>query len=178
MARKGKHTMRKGKPLGEGKPESSRKLLRMENVAREATRMYQYSVPQKGKEVVESWEEEIKEERGSKEMETIAQEVDWIKDMGVTHTRETLFHKTLEMAWITKMLIGKVKAKRDEARKEEQVGDEALAGRHTTQGERVGDHVQNVGGHRKKPTEQTGEARSPVSLVPEVCPSFGHNTNR
>jgi hypothetical protein len=57
-----KHTMRKGKPLREGKPESSRKLMRMENVAREATRMYQTSVPQKGKEVVESWEEEIKVE--------------------------------------------------------------------------------------------------------------------
>jgi hypothetical protein len=121
-----KHTMRKGKPLGEGKPESSRKLTRIENVAREAVRMYQTSVPQKGKEVVESWEEEIKVERGSKEMDKIAQEVDWIRDMGVTRTRETLYHRTLEMAWVTKMLIGKVKADRDETRREEQLEMKSL----------------------------------------------------
>jgi hypothetical protein len=45
-----KYTMRNGKPLREGKPEISRKLTRIKNVAREAARMYQTSVPQKGKE--------------------------------------------------------------------------------------------------------------------------------
>jgi hypothetical protein len=68
---------------------------------------------------VESWEEEIKVEHGSKEMDKIAKEVDWIRDMGTTRTRETLYHKTLEMAWVTKMLIGKVKADRDETRMED-----------------------------------------------------------
>jgi hypothetical protein len=67
-----KHTMRKGKPLREGKPESSSKLTRIENVAREAVRMYQTSVPQKGKEVVESREGDIKVERGGKEKDKIA----------------------------------------------------------------------------------------------------------
>jgi hypothetical protein len=67
-----KHTMRKGKPLEEGKPKISRKLRRIENPTREAMRMYQTLVPQKGKEAVESWEEEIKVERGGKEMDKIA----------------------------------------------------------------------------------------------------------
>jgi hypothetical protein len=55
-----KHTMRNGKPLREGKPKSLGKLTRIENNSRKATRMYQTSVPQKGKEAMESWEEEIK----------------------------------------------------------------------------------------------------------------------
>jgi hypothetical protein len=44
-----KHIMIKGKPLGEGKPESSRKMTRIENDAREEARMYQTTFPQKGK---------------------------------------------------------------------------------------------------------------------------------
>jgi hypothetical protein len=115
-----KHTMRKGKPLGEGNPEISRKMTRIENVAREGARMYQTSFPHKGKELVESWEEEIKVEQGGKEMDKIAQKVDWIRDTGATRTKEILYHRTLEMAWVTKMLIGKVKADQDETRKEDQ----------------------------------------------------------
>jgi hypothetical protein len=82
--------------------------------------MYQATVPQKGKQAVENWEEELKAERESKDKTKIAQEVDWIIDMGTTRTRETLYHKTLEMAWHTKMLIGKVKADREETRREDQ----------------------------------------------------------
>jgi hypothetical protein len=46
--------------------------------------------------------------------------------MGATHTRETLYHRTLEMAWVTKMLIGKVKADRDETYMEEQLEMKSL----------------------------------------------------
>jgi hypothetical protein len=33
--------------------------------------------------------------------------------------RETLFHKTVEMVWLTKMMIGKVISEREEARQED-----------------------------------------------------------
>jgi len=46
--------------------------------------MYQATIPQKGKEVVEKWEEELKVERESKDKNKVAQEVDWIIDMGTT----------------------------------------------------------------------------------------------
>jgi hypothetical protein len=82
--------------------------------------MYQATVPQKGKEAVENWEEELKVERERKDKNKVAQEVDWIIDTGTTCTRETLYHKTLEMVWHTKMLIGKVKADREETRMEDQ----------------------------------------------------------
>jgi hypothetical protein len=35
----------------------------------------------------------------------------WVTDLGATQTREKLYHKTMEMAWITKMMIGKVISK-------------------------------------------------------------------
>jgi len=46
--------------------------------------------------------------------------------MGATHTRETLYHRTLEMAWVTKMLIGKVKADKDETHREEHMEMKSL----------------------------------------------------
>ena len=82
--------------------------------------MYQATVPQKGKDAVENWEEELKVERERKDKKKVAQEVDWIIDMGTTRTRETLYHKTIEMAWHTKMLIGKVKVGWEETRMEDQ----------------------------------------------------------
>jgi hypothetical protein len=54
----------------------------------------------------------------------VEQEVDWIIDTGTTRTQETLYHKTLEMAWHIKMLIGKVKADNDETRVEDLEGVE------------------------------------------------------
>jgi hypothetical protein len=109
-----KYTTRKGIPLGDSNPKSSQKKTRIENVARDVARMYQATVPQKGKEAVENWEEDLKVERESKDKTKIAREVDWIIDTGTTPIRETLYHKTLEMVWHTKMLIGKVKADREE----------------------------------------------------------------
>jgi hypothetical protein len=44
--------------------------------------------------------------------EELSQEADWITDPGTTQARETLYHKTINMAWRTNMLIGKVSVKK------------------------------------------------------------------
>jgi hypothetical protein len=44
---------------------------------------------------------------------------DSITDQGATQPRETLYHKTMEMAWLTKMMIGKVSSEIEEARQED-----------------------------------------------------------
>jgi hypothetical protein len=106
--------------LGTPNRKALKKKTRIENATRDVARMYQATVPHKGKYVVENWEEELKVERESKDKNKIAQEVDWIIDMGTTRTRETLYQKTLEMVWHTKMLIGKVKENQEETRKEDQ----------------------------------------------------------
>jgi hypothetical protein len=49
----------------------------------------------------------------------LVEEVDWVIDPGATQPRETLFHKTVEMAWLTKMMIEKVISEREEARQED-----------------------------------------------------------
>jgi hypothetical protein len=45
--------------------------------------------------------------------------VDWVTDLGATQPRETLYHKTVEMAWLTKMMIDKVSSEMEEARWED-----------------------------------------------------------
>jgi len=42
--------------------------------------------------------------------------VDWVTDLGGMQPRETLCHKMVEMAWKTKILIGNVSSKREDAR--------------------------------------------------------------
>jgi len=49
----------------------------------------------------------------------LIQEADWVIDLGATQPRETLFHKTVEMAWLTKMMIGKVSLEMEDARRED-----------------------------------------------------------
>jgi hypothetical protein len=73
----------------------------------------------RGRQQFNKWEEEIKEERSDKEWGEMAQEADWVTDLGATRPRETLYHKMVETAWFTKMLIGKVKSEREEARQED-----------------------------------------------------------
>jgi hypothetical protein len=114
-----KHTQRKRSPQGKDISESSRCLTRIEQVAREAENMFHTMVSPKGKATVNKWEEEIKEEWSGKEWGEIAQEVDWITDLGATRPRETLYHRMVEMTWFTKMLIGKVKSDREEACQED-----------------------------------------------------------
>jgi hypothetical protein len=114
-----KHTQRKRSPQGKDISESSRHLTRIEQAAREEENTFHTMVSPKGKATINKWEEEIKEERSGKEWGEIAQEVEWITDLGATHPRETLYHKTVETTWVTKMLIGKVNSDREEACKED-----------------------------------------------------------
>jgi len=44
----------------------------------------------------------------------LIQEVDGIRDPGATQSKTTLYHKTVEEAWRTKMLIGKMNADQKE----------------------------------------------------------------
>jgi hypothetical protein len=48
----------------------------------------------------------------------LTQEADWVTDLGATWLRETLYHKMVEMAWKTKMMIGKVSSERENVRLE------------------------------------------------------------
>lgn len=65
------------------------------------------------------WEKEIKEKRKGKAWDALAQEADWVIYSGATQPRETLSHKTMEMAWLTKMMIGKVSSEMEETRQED-----------------------------------------------------------
>jgi hypothetical protein len=69
----------------------------------------------KGKATITRWEKEINAKCKGKAWEELIQEEDWITDPGAMQPRETLYHKTVEMAWRTKMLIGKVSSKRKDA---------------------------------------------------------------
>jgi hypothetical protein len=105
-----KNTQRKRIPLGKELPESLWCLTRMEQVAREEEISFHTLVTSKGKEVINGWEEEIKDEHKGKEWDDLVLEVDWVTDPGDTHPRETLYHKMVEVSWLTKLLIGKVKS--------------------------------------------------------------------
>jgi hypothetical protein len=58
----------------------------------------------------------INKKRKGKTWDALVQEADWVTDLGATQPRETLYHKTVEMAWQTKMMIGKVSSKREDTR--------------------------------------------------------------
>jgi hypothetical protein len=114
-----KHTQRKRSPLGKEFLKSLRRLTRMEQATKDAEGTFHTLVASKGKEAITWWEEELKDECKGKEWGDMALETDWVTDPGATRPRETLYHKTVEMAWLTKMLIGKVKLEREEVRKED-----------------------------------------------------------
>jgi hypothetical protein len=63
-------------------------------------------------------EKEIQGNCKGKTWDALTQETDWVTDPGATQPKETLYHKTMEMAWKTKMLIGKVRSEREDARQE------------------------------------------------------------
>jgi hypothetical protein len=65
------------------------------------------------------WEKEIKEKRKGKAWDALAQEANWVIDLGATQPRETPYHKTMEMAWLTKMMIDKVSSEMEEAKWED-----------------------------------------------------------
>jgi hypothetical protein len=79
----------------------------------------QHLVTPKGKATITWWEKEIKEKRKGKAWDALTQEVNWVTDPGATQPKETLYQKTVEMAWQTKMMIGKVILKMEDARLED-----------------------------------------------------------
>jgi hypothetical protein len=79
----------------------------MKQATKEVEGTFQTPVTPKGKETITYWEKEIKEKSKGKAWDALAQEADWVTDLGGTQPRETLYQKTIEMAWITKMMIGK-----------------------------------------------------------------------
>jgi hypothetical protein len=101
------NTRQKKHPEGDN-PISHRKISRMEQAARDAKGTFQTLVDPKGKATITRWEREITAKRKGKAWKELSQEEDWLMDPGTTQARETLYHKTIEMAWQTKMLIGKV----------------------------------------------------------------------
>jgi hypothetical protein len=114
-----KRTHRKRNPLGKEVPNSPRRVSRMEQATKDAEGTFQTLVAPKGKETITRWEKEIKEKCKGKAWDALAQEADWVTDLGATQPRETLYHKTMEMAWLTKMMIGKVSSETEDARRED-----------------------------------------------------------
>jgi hypothetical protein len=90
----------------------------MEQAAKDAKGTFHTLVAPKGKGTITQLEKAIKEKCKGKTSDVLAQEADWVTDPGATQPKETLYHKTMEMAWQTKMLIGKVSSERDDTRRE------------------------------------------------------------
>jgi hypothetical protein len=88
----------------------------MEQVAKDMEGTFHTLVAPKGKATITWLEKEFKEKCKDKTWDDLTQEVDWVTDPGATQPRETLYHKMMEMAWKTKMLIGKVSSEREDAR--------------------------------------------------------------
>jgi hypothetical protein len=95
----------------------------MEQAEKDVEGTFQTLLSPKGKATITRWEKEIKETRKGKSWDALTQETDWVIDLGATHPRETLYHKTMEMAWLTKMIIDKVSLEMEEARQEDNTGD-------------------------------------------------------
>jgi hypothetical protein len=49
----------------------------------------------------------------------LIQEADGIRDLGATQPMKTLYHKTVEEAWCTKMLICKLREEKNDTNKVE-----------------------------------------------------------
>jgi hypothetical protein len=110
-----KRMHRKRNPQRKEPSTSPRRVSRMEQAARDAKGTFHTLVEPKGKATITWWEKEINVKRKGKSWEELIQEADWIMDPGAMQPRETLYHKMVEMAWRTKMLIGKVRSKRKDA---------------------------------------------------------------
>ena len=87
----------------------------METAARDAKGTFQTLVEPKGQATITIWEKEITGKCKGKSWEELRQEADWIMDPGTMQSMETLYHKTVEMVWRTKMLMGKVSTEKKAA---------------------------------------------------------------
>jgi hypothetical protein len=91
----------------------------MEQATKDTEGTFHTLVAPKGKVTITQWEKEIKEKCNGKAWDALTQEADWVTELGATQPRETLYHKKLEMAWLTKMMIGKVSSEMEDARLED-----------------------------------------------------------
>jgi hypothetical protein len=105
----------KREPQRKEPPTSPRRVSRMKQAARDANGTFHMLVEPKGKATITRWEKEITSKCKGKSWEELIQEADWITDPRATQPRKTLYHKMVEMAWRTKMLIGKVSLERKDA---------------------------------------------------------------
>jgi hypothetical protein len=111
-----KKTHRKRNPLGKEVSNSSWWLTRMEQATKDAEGTFHTLVASKGKATITRWEKELKDKCKGKAWDALVQEADWVTDLGAMRPKETLYHKMVEMAWLTKMMIGKVNSEKEEAR--------------------------------------------------------------
>jgi hypothetical protein len=111
-----KQTHSKRNPLGKGTQNNPRRVSRMEQVEKDAEGTFHTLVSPRGKATIVRLEKKIKEKRKGKTWDALTQEVDWVTEPGATQHRETLYHKMVEMAWQTNMLIGKVSSEREDTR--------------------------------------------------------------
>jgi hypothetical protein len=91
----------------------------MEQATKDAEGTFHTLVASKRKATITWWEEELKDKHKGKDWGDMVLEANWVTDPGAMQTREILYHKTLEMAWLTKTLIGKVNSEKEEARQED-----------------------------------------------------------
>lgn len=77
---------------------------------------YQAIVLQKGKEIVEIWENEVTRHHMTIPDGKIEEEVDWIIDTGKYITSTMVYHRTLETAWHVNTLVGKLQVEAVEDR--------------------------------------------------------------
>jgi hypothetical protein len=109
-----KNTQSKRGPQGEELPISARKITRMEQAAREAKGTFLEQVDTKGKAVIDIWEREVNTKHQGKAWAGTHPRSRRIRDPGATQPRKTLYHKTVEEAWHTKMLICKLREEKNE----------------------------------------------------------------
>jgi hypothetical protein len=114
-----KKTHRKRKPLGKEVPNSSRRVKIMEQDVKYVEGTFQTLVFTEGKGTITLWEKELKYNRKGKVWDALAHEVDWVTDLGAMQPRETLYHKIVDMSWLTNMMIGKVSLEMEYARQED-----------------------------------------------------------
>jgi hypothetical protein len=81
-------------------------MTRIEQEARDTRSTFLTKVDTEGKTIIKIWEGEINNGRRGKSWSTITQEVEGIWDHRTTQSRITLYHRTVEEARRTKMLIG------------------------------------------------------------------------
>jgi hypothetical protein len=91
----------------------------MEHATKEAESTFHSLAVPKGNKIITQWEKELKDKRKGKEWDDLLREADWVIDLGATRPKENLYHKTIEMAWLTKMLIGKIHSEKAEAKQKD-----------------------------------------------------------